>query len=208
MIKLNFLDTETTGLDSSSCGIWSLSGVLAELDEDAKVIHLKDSYDLYMRPFEGAKVDSKALKVGGISLEDFEEFEDQKVIFARYKKLLKQYVDPYDKKDKYNFLAYNSPFDNSFMRSWWFRNHDKYFGSYFWTPDICIMRQAAQYLIRRRIELPNFKLATVAEFLGFNIEDTKLHSSMYDNELALYIYATINGYIIEGECNGITSRHS
>jgi hypothetical protein len=46
----------------------------------------------------------------------------------------------------------------------------------------------AQILRPVRAELPNFKLATVARHTGIDVDDSRLHDSMYDIELTRQLW--------------------
>lgn len=45
--------------------------------------------------------------------------------------------------------------------------------------------------MRERASLVNFKLMTVAKYLGHDVEEDKLHDALYDIELTEKIYETV-----------------
>jgi len=51
-----------------------------------------------------------------------------------------------------------------------------------------VMGLAAQHLKNVRATMPNFKLATVAEKLGIEIDVESIHDALYDIKLAKQIY--------------------
>ncbi len=86
-------------------------------------------------------------------------------------------------------MAYNSHFDTDHLRAFWLKNDDKYFGSYFFVPCFCIMRYALRFLMSQRTRLVNFKLGTVAEYLGLaKLDDPRYHDAAFDIEVARLIY--------------------
>ena len=86
--------------------------------------------------------------------------------------------------DKFQFVGYNAhSFDMPFMRRFWEKNGNRFFGSWFWYPCLDVMLIWAQILQPVRAELSNFKLATVAKHCGIKVDATRLHDSQYDIEL-------------------------
>lgn len=103
--------------------------------------------------------------------------------------MLAKYVDKFNKKDKFFLVGYNNAaFDNQFLRGFFLQNGDVYFGSWFWANSIDVMVLASAYLAERRPEMENFKLSTVAKFLGVSVSDDSLHNALYDIELTRAVY--------------------
>jgi len=184
--KIAFADVETTGLNPYLNAIHQLSVII---ESDGEVV---EKLDFRIRPFYHAKIDQIALDKGGVTEEDLTKYDDHKEVFKIFKKTLGKYVDPYKKTDKYDFVAYNSPFDNEFIRQWFNRNGDTYFGSWFWNPDICVMRLVAFWMKLKKIDRPvNMKLIQVSNLLGFTKspdDDDKWHDSMFDIEMTRRVY--------------------
>lgn len=102
---------------------------------------------------------------------------------------LSAHVDRYDRVDKFYLIAYNSPFDSAFLRRWFEKNGDNFFGSYFLFPDICVMRMFVLSALDQGFRLPNFKLPTVAHHFG--ITDTSSdnwHEALFDVEVTRQIF--------------------
>lgn len=176
MIKLIYVDTETTGLDQQNSAITQLAGIIRQGD-------LTEKFNITMRPHEGALITEEALNVQGRTLEEINSFQHPKDALAQFINILYKYVDKFDKFDKFFFLAYNAQFDSNMIRNLFLRFNDNYFGSWFWTPPIDIMSLAASKLIQVRHKMPNFKLATVyKEMFGKDIENA--HDAMADIETA------------------------
>ena len=93
-----------------------------------------------------------------------------------------------------HFIAYNAQFDSEFMREWWKKADDPYFGSLFWNPPICVMQAAAWFVQRVRGALPNFQLGTVCESAGVGWDESKAHNAEYDIQKTheLYKYLSRN----------------
>jgi len=189
--KLIFIDVETTGVNPECNGLTQISGCV-QVDND-----IMESFDYFVRPFPQDVIESTALEVTGIDRRQFlppehpehlavpgQLFEDPKEIYVRMHSLFKKYVDQYDKSDKFQFVGYNAhSFDMPFMRRFWEKNNDRFFGSWFWYPCLDVMLVWAQILQPVRHELSNFKLATVAKYSGIDVDESRLHDSQYDIEL-------------------------
>jgi len=189
--KLVFIDVETTGVNPESNGITQISGCV-QIGQD-----LVTTFDYFVRPFHQDVIDASALEVTGLDRRQFlppehpdflvvpgQHFEDPREVYVRLQTLFKTYVDQYDKSDKFQFVGYNAhSFDMPFMRRFWEKNNDRFFGSWFWYPCLDVMLLWAQILHPVRAELPNFKLATVARHCGIEVDDNRLHDSQYDIEL-------------------------
>lgn len=103
--------------------------------------------------------------------------------------MLAKYVDKYKKTDKFFLVGYNNAsFDNQFLRGFFLQNNDQYFGSWFWSNSIDVMVLASNKLVERRAEMENFKLSTVAKFLGIQVSEDNLHDAFYDIYLTKAIF--------------------
>ncbi len=205
-LKLVFIDVETTGLDPERNGLTQISGCIQIGDE------VKESFDFYVRPFPRDAVDDSALRVTGIDRRQLlpadnpnvlrvegQEFSDPQQVYAQLKEMFGRYVSPYDKSDKFQFVGYNShSFDMPFMRKFWEKNNDRFFGSLFWYPCLDVMLLWAQILEPVRGELTNFKLATVAKHAGIEVDKTKLHDSEYDIDLTRQLWLTARQIVERG----------
>jgi DNA polymerase-3 subunit epsilon len=100
-------------------------------------------------------------------------------------------VDRYDKKDKFQFVAYGADFDIDMLRRWFAKNDDDYFGSWFHHPALCMMYAAGMKLRNERENLKNFRLETVAAYFGIKVDPTRVHDALYDAWLAKEIYYKI-----------------
>lgn len=181
-----FLDVETTGLNPDIHAVHQISGIIY-IDGEKK-----EEFDFNVRPHAGALADKKALEIAGVTKDQLRGYESNIDVYQKIKTILEKYVDKFDKKDKFFFCAYNANFDNSFMWSFLQNAGDNYWGSYVWSGSLDIMALAAFHLTEQRAEMPNFKLMTVALELGIEIDESKLHNSLYDVELTYEIYKKIN----------------
>jgi DNA polymerase III subunit epsilon len=191
--KLCFLDCETTGIDVKKNALIQVAGVMCEIDKDGKLVEL-GRVDLRMAPFASDIIDDEALKINGVKREEFQglgryaiDARTQCTVFIDF---LAKYIDKYDKLDKAFLVGYNAMFDYNFLRQWFEKCGDKYFGSWFWFPPLDAMNMAALYLLEYRKVIPNFKLATVAETLGCTVPGS-LHDAWTDIKITQEIFSKL-----------------
>lgn len=187
VVKL-FYDMETTGLDPANSAIHQMSG---QIEVNGKVV---EEFDLRLKPFEGAEISESALKTGEITREEIMGYPDQSIAFKTFHRMISKYIDPYDKSQGCFLIGFNnSRFDDAFLHVWFKRNQNKGFLMYFWPHAVDVMALAGEYLLERRYQMKNFKLATVAEEVGIVIDKTRLHEAGYDIFLTKKIYNIVTG---------------
>ena len=183
--KLAFIDLETTGLWPSKHSIWQIGCVF---DIDGSTV---DTFNNTMKPIEklqsapeGCTIDMTALDKYPLSWWVYEELLG----------CMKPLIDKFNKQDKFHFVGYNADFDYQFMRTWFFKHmKNKFFSSWFWNPPIDIMQIAAVKLMKERHELKDFKLATVAAYMGLKVDESLAHDAYYDIKLTKDLYYTLRG---------------
>lgn len=187
-IKILYYDLETTGLDERIHGVHQISGML-EIDGE-----IVERFDYRVQPNPKAKLDPTALSIGHTSAEQAMAYEPMGKVHKHFTATLQKYVDKYDTKDKIYKCGYNSAgFDDRFFRAWFKQNGDSFYGSYFFGEELDVRTLAAQYLIRRRHRMPDFKLMSVARELGIEVDESLLHDALYDVSLTRECYRIITG---------------
>ena len=181
LLKEIYIDVETTGLDKQNSAIWELSGTILIGGVQ------QEEFDYYIAPHKDAKIDLKAIQMSNLTLDEMGEFTPANQAFLHFKALLEKHVSPFKKTDKFVFKAYNAPFDSDFIRSYFKHNGSNYYGSYFHTPAYDVMVMAMAALENVRHELPDFKLSTVARYLGVSVDDTQLHNAKYDIDITIAV---------------------
>ncbi len=182
-MKLLFFDLETTGVNPGKNGIHQISG---EIVINGKTM---ERFDFNVQPNPKCVIEEQALQVAGVTREQVMAYPPMDVVYRDFVSMLGKYVDKYNKTDKFFLVGYNNAsFDNQFLRGFFLQNGDKYFGSWFWSNSIDVMVLASAHLAERRTEMENFKLATVANFLGVQVDENSLHDAYYDIYLTKAIY--------------------
>lgn len=185
-MKEFWCDLETTGVNPRVHGIWQIAFIIVDGSD-----RIESSYTLQNLPAD--KIDTRALELGGITKEQLSKFKKPRLVFEDIKIELKKFVNPYNKQDKFHFYGYNSSFDANFLRQFWHKMEDKFYGSWFWTPPIDVMSLAAYHLRERRNSMLDFKLNTVAKTIGIDIDDSKTHDALYDIQITREIMSKIEG---------------
>lgn len=173
-MKIMYVDVETTGLDFKDNCIWQLAGLVEDTEK-----HEKDYFDFKIAPYKAGPHSRTALEIGGISAADLKNFPDARQAYDSFTELIRKYVNPYNKKDKLYFCAYNAAFDSQFVREFLTHFGDVYYGSYFWHPYLDVMQLAGWFYTGKFSTLKNFKLTTLYEHvLGKPFDDA--HNAMSD----------------------------
>lgn len=196
-MKKVFIDVETTGLSDWRNSIHQLAGLI---EIDGSVV---DKFNYYIRPRRedeqyryaksGKDTWETAFSFKTITIEQVLNNEfSQAEAYEDFTALLAKHVDKFDKADKAYFLAYNSPFDNGFVRNFFKQNGDNYFGSWFHNPDICVMREVGRQSMEGLIPPPpSFKQEAVLEHLGFATDRMEEHDAWVDVQACYSIYKKV-----------------
>lgn len=172
-IKKFFCDVETSGLDPDQNGILEIGGII----EVGKTI---EELNYFVKPFPKDHISQAALTANKLKMEDVEKFPEPQKVYQDLTNRLSTYVDKYDREDKFFFIGYNAPYDYQFIRSFFEKCKDRYFGSLFFFPPIDVMQLAVVYLKSSRHQMPDFKLATVLAECGIEVDLKKAHGALYD----------------------------
>jgi len=184
-MKLFFVDTETTGLNAFHNGIHQISAIV-EIDGE-----VAETLDIYVKPFEKDRIETAALRVSDTTKEDLESYPPPSKVYQYLISVLDKYIDKYDKTDKFLMVGYNVRFDDEFLRAWFKKNGDNYYGSYYMWPAFDVANVAALLLLDQRKNMKDFKLMTVAEKLGIEINPDNVHNATYDIEITRKMYQTV-----------------
>jgi DNA polymerase-3 subunit epsilon len=185
-MKLFFFDLETTGVKYWRNSIHHISGDIVINDE------LKQSFNYRVQPYHKADIEDAALEVSGTKREDLKEFARFEDVYSDIVAMLGQYVNKFDKKDKFHLVGYNiKGFDTEFVRAFFLQNNDQFFGSWFWSVPIDVIVLAQTMLMPVRHTMKDFKLHSVASKLGITVNDKRLHDAAYDNHLTREIYKKV-----------------
>lgn len=181
MIKKFFCDLETTGLSPKKNGVLEIGGII-ECGTVLKEFHLQ------CRPYAADEITQGALNVNKLTQDEINSFPPAPDTYQKLIHILSRHVDRYNKKDKFFFVAYNATFDSQFLREFFKKSGDQYYGSWFWHPFIDVMTLAAFHLMKDRAYMPDFHLDTVAKHIGVEVDEGERHTTMYDIQLTRKLY--------------------
>ncbi len=187
MDNRNFMcfDFETSSTDTQTTQILQIGACII----DRNSLEIKESFESLVRPESPDDVQSEALKVNGLTLEQLEDAPEIDVIFPTFAKWIKKF-NVYKNKSSFGSpvgMTYNGTnFDMPiFMR------YCKRFG--YWDSKWCNQNlvnpiysfdvlQHIWFWTRTMSELPNLKLVTVLEYMGVKKEEIErgAHNALWD----------------------------
>lgn len=185
MNKVIWIDTETTGISHLNCGILQIAALY---EKDGEI---KDRFASYVKPFPNDQIDPEALKVNKLTREKIEEFPEPAIVFKELTKFLDKHIDKYNKRDKAIPAGYKISFDINFLKQFWIKNNDKYFGSYFFWLSIDIMDIIVLYHYLNNSPMPSgFKLADQLKYFDIGLPDG-LHDAEVDIEATRKLFLEV-----------------
>lgn len=189
-IKILSYDLETSGLNPQKNAIHQLA---FRMYVDFKMVK---EVMVDIKPFPNDEIEDKALEVSNKTREMV--FSDSHVapqlVYKAIIKALSEHCDKFNKQDKFFLLGYNNQsFDNEFLRSFFAKNGDNYFGSWFWSHGLDVMILASQDIMLKRNTMPNFQLGTVGKEYGLDVDEKGLHNAYFDLNVHEGIYEKITG---------------
>ena len=190
-MKVLWIDTETTGLDPVKNGIIQLAGII-EIDNV-----VKEEFDYLIRPFPSDEMSDEALAISGTAKEELltsPSYISPITVYRQFIVMLSKYVDKFDKNDKFIPAGQNVKFDTDFMRAFFVKNTDKYFGSFVGGQAIDLMPFAMLLKYLGIIEVENCKLETLAKYIG---KDFKAHNALEDIKMTRIVLKELTDRFIK-----------
>jgi len=184
-MKQFYIDTETTGLIPAFHALVQFSGIIVIDGQEVERV------DLLSAPLPGQMISKEALQVTGTTMEQLREYPKPYESYLKLTQTMAKYVDKFNREDKFYFIGYNARFDEDFVREWFKRNKDLYFGSWFYWPAIDVSNVAAIHFMQNGGRPNSFKLMEVAKALDIEIDQEKAHDAMYDIIITKQIFETL-----------------
>lgn len=176
------MDTETTGTDPKVNALVQVAGIL-EIDNE-----VVKEFNILMHPFDQQIIEDSALQVIGKTLEEILDYGPPELEYQSFKESIGKHIDQFDKKDKAWIVGYNSHFDDAFLREWFIRCGDKYYGSFFHWPPIDVAVLSAMEYLDKKHKLQNFQLMTVAKSMEIEVDEKEAHDALYDAKITRLLF--------------------
>ena len=193
--KIFYCDVETTGLYPTKHDIVQLAFII-EVDGIVQEVH-----NLKMQPFSYDNISQDALDITGLTLDKIKAFDDPREQFDKFLTILEKYIDKFNKNDKFQVVGQNVQFDMGFLKSFFKKNDEKYFGSYF------EKQTADPYEIFKfmrshgLVNYPNLRLGTICSKLKIPLE---AHDALSDITATRELYQRLGRYLKSGVLTHLT----
>lgn len=171
MKKVFWFDVETTGLDHINNDIIELS-VIIEIDGE-----LKESHVWHCQPYNYENISRESLSITGYTIEELRTFRKPHHVYSELIQMLSTYIDKYDRHDKFWIGGYNVSFDINFLKTFFHKNFDNFFGSWFNYKQLDPLHLLRFMDFYNFVSLDDYKLSTACLFYNIYLE---AHNSLSD----------------------------
>lgn len=144
--------------------------------------------DFKVSPLKNDLVNAQSLTVCNVTYEQIMAYPQPQEAF----KLLFEDCKKYG---KMIMAGYNvAVFDIPFLMSWWYKarqNHTQNMLDYFYFDPLDVRVLALNKLMGVRSKMQDFKLHSVAQAVGVEVDEKQLHDALYDVKLTQQIYKNL-----------------
>ena len=172
--KVLWLDTETTGLDAVKNDVIQMAGII-EIDGEVDA-----TFTFECQPHNYGNVEQRALDVSGRTVDMLHLYDIPLKVKTQVEGLFLRYIDKFDKNDKFILAGYNVDFDARFMKQFWAKCGDKFWGSYVEYKSYDVYPLFKLYCDAANVDVPNHKLVTAAAHFGLSFGEEGAHDAMGD----------------------------
>ena len=178
--KTLWFDVETTGLSAYKNAIIQFACLV---DIDGKI---EDEKELKIAPLETDEIEDAALKVNGITRVELTQFRTApEVLNGHILPFFNKWINKFDITDKFAFAGFNVGFDIDFLKQFFWKNKERYFGSYFNGKRVDPLYQLYSLDYQNKLCLPNNKLGTACKHFDIEIE---AHDALSDIRATRELY--------------------
>jgi len=161
--KILYIDVETTGLEPDFHDIIELAYII-EINGE-----IKEKKCLKMQPFFYDHIDLEALQISKHTVEELKTFMTPQEAYNIFICDLGKFCDKFNKYDKFIPAGYNCRFDLEFLKYFFLKNGDKYFGSWQNWRGLDPLPILHFLCALDKISLSSMSLEKVCEFFKINI---------------------------------------
>jgi DNA polymerase III epsilon subunit-like protein len=184
--KILWVDLETTGTNPEKHAIIQIAALVDSGNE------ILGKFNQELAPHEGALITAEALVIQNTTVADIKNRPDPRVVYHTFLEFMEAFIDKFNYKDKFVIAGYNVSFDVQFLRSFFTRQGDKFFGSWFWWPALDVASFVAKYMSETSFIPQNFKLETLCNHFGLPL---KAHDALQDIWATRELYHRLTGGI-------------
>jgi len=187
MLKILWLDVETTGLDPRRNDVIQIAGIL-----DIDTIPAAE-FNYLVQPFDFNTIEEDALKVNGRHVDELRNFDTPGEVHDNITNILGKYIDRYDRTDKAFIGGQNPGFDRDFLKEFFVKNGDKFFGSWFDYHIIDLCGLSIAFHIKDVVNLRDEQTGKISVRLenvakAFGLEQKQPHDALDDIRLTRQIF--------------------
>lgn len=193
-MKILWLDVETTGLNKEKCDIIQVAGIVVIDGQE------KERFNFHCQPVNWENIEPVSFEKTQMSIEKLKELPMPQELYTKFVELLNKYVDRYNKEDKFFLAGHNVQFDLEFLRNFFIKMGDNYFGSYFFYKTIDLMYFATILHTAGLINLSSWKLGDIANYLCIETSEN-LHNAEYDIDLTRKCFCKLAAKYIKFDNN-------
>jgi DNA polymerase-3 subunit epsilon len=190
--KVCYFDLETGGLDPQKHGVVQIA-MLVEVR--GQVVGEKM---WYVNPYSGDRIEPDALAVNKLSLEQVRSFPKAQAVLGQVKEFLAQYVDRYNTFDKFTPAGYNVQFDLNFLKQFFLKGGDSFFGAWFNYRMVDPMQFLYWLRLAGEIDLPNYKLETVCAHFDIPLGEAA-HDALADIKATRDLIRHLHNLYLKGD---------
>ena len=192
MIKFLWIDTETTGLDPVNNDIIQIAGIIEIPGIQATEFNFK------VAPLNYLTIDQEALNVNKITINEMKTFESPKKVHTKFKKLLFNYVSPYDPLNKLILCGQNVQFDSNMLREFCIKQNDLYWNALVTNGhfDLKFLSIALEVFVGYKI-FDRYNLSDICKKLKVNL--LHAHDAMHDIKATRECCIKIWNFIQKGQ---------
>lgn len=170
--KIAWLDTETTGTDEN---VNDVIQVAILIDIGGRIV---DEFKGVCRPHDFTTIEPRALEVNGLNIDQLRGFPPPKQLHDDIEKLFGKHVDKYDTGDKFTLAGMRTDFDAQFMKSFFMKCGDKWWGSWCNWRHLDLIAFARLLRWTGHLDIENDKLVTICNAIGVPLDNA--HDAMAD----------------------------
>jgi len=171
--KVLYLDEETTGTDPVKNDVIQLAAIV---EIKGKIM---ERFNMRCQPWDYGTIEMQALDVNGLTVDELLTFPEPIELYQAFTRMMGKYIDKFDRMDKFTPAGQKVQFDTGFLKCFFEKCGDKYYGSWMNWRHIDLLAVVRFLRFAGQLNIENDKLETVASHFGIEFD---AHDAMADIE--------------------------